>query len=791
MKKLILCFITSLALNGVNAQCETPVSSVTEAFGSASMPTCWTPSGSAAIASGQLTLTSYGGSSALVVLPMTDNCRGILSFDAARVWNYEISSVQVGVVSAPNNLGSWTLLTTVGTYYTMTNFTVDLSGYTGNYQYLVLRLQSLSTGNPSRKCTIDNVNYTSGCMSTAVSATTQDVSVQLDNTGYASLLPSQVDNGSNSTCGTLSLSLDRSSFGCSDVGTQQVELTATDNNGNSASAFANVTVFPAINDETLFPNNITVCDGTDVNIATASSVSGINYYLRDDATDAIIDGPVVGTGGSISFSTGALSSNASYNVFAETPGAPVPTYALDLDGSNDIIRTDLLIPASTAFTIETMIFPRSTNYDRIITSFLGSGSLLAGDFVLDTYDPTYNNGRGLRLVMAGPSAVSYTLNVSNVLNLNVWNHVAVVFDNGNIKFYVNGNEVANGTAPYVNYPGSTNYIAFGEDYGGTTPEFLNGKLDEIRIWTSARSQTDIDVNQDTCLEGNETNLFAYFPFEEGTGTTVENKVTALSYSWSNMDASDWTSGSYSCEYIVDGLCSIEMSTKVDVTVADLAPVPDVASLPQLTNPCEVTSLITAMATDACSGTITGTHDAILPITSSTTLTWTFDDGSGNISTQTQDVLIVPWDYSITDNFGTIEAATTGLASYQWVDCNDGNAAIPGATDETFVPQNNGSYALVTSDGTCEFTSNCVLYNTAGLNTHSTIASPLVIPNPGNERVEIINTQGLINVIVRDLQGKEIMNGLTTVLDFTDQAPALYLIEINDARGTQVLRFVRN
>ncbi|MDE0471586.1 MAG: T9SS type A sorting domain-containing protein, partial [Ekhidna sp.] len=45
------------------------------------------------------------------------------------------------------------------------------------------------------------------------------------------------------------------------------------------------------------------------------------------------------------------------------------------------------------------------------------------------------------------------------------------------------------------------------------------------------------------------------------------------------------------------------------------------------------------ATDACNGTITGTTDATFPITSTSTITWTYEDAVGNTAIQTQQVTI--------------------------------------------------------------------------------------------------------------------------------------------------------
>lgn len=77
-----------------------------------------------------------------------------------------------------------------------------------------------------------------------------------------------------------------------------------------------------------------------------------------------------------------------------------------------------------------------------------------------------------------------------------------------------------------------------------------------------------------------------------------------------------------------------------VVINDVTPpLANLAVLPDLTDECEITNLVAPSATDNCSGTITGTHNITLPITSSTTITWTYTDAAGNSSTQLQNVVI--------------------------------------------------------------------------------------------------------------------------------------------------------
>ncbi len=70
----------------------------------------------------------------------------------------------------------------------------------------------------------------------------QNITVQLDASGNATITAAQIDNGSSDACGIASLSIDVSSFNCGNVGANNVNLTVTDNNGNVSMCSALVTV---------------------------------------------------------------------------------------------------------------------------------------------------------------------------------------------------------------------------------------------------------------------------------------------------------------------------------------------------------------------------------------------------------------------------------------------------------------------------------------------------------------------------------------------------------------------
>ena len=59
-------------------------------------------------------------------------------------------------------------------------------------------------------------------------AVTQDITVQLDANGDASISASDIDDGSSDNCSIANTSLDVSNFDCSNLGDNTVTLTVTD-----------------------------------------------------------------------------------------------------------------------------------------------------------------------------------------------------------------------------------------------------------------------------------------------------------------------------------------------------------------------------------------------------------------------------------------------------------------------------------------------------------------------------------------------------------------------------------
>ncbi len=120
-----------------------------------------------------------------------------------------------------------------------------------------------------------------------------------------------------------------------------------------------------------------------------------------------------------------------------------------------------------------------------------------------------------------------------------------------------------------------------------------------------------------------------------------------------------------------------------ISITDsIAPVPDSTSLTDILAECEVTNLIPPTATDNCSYTVS--HDAILPIATqgTTVVTWTFDDGRGNISTQAQNVII---DDVTSPTVSLIDYDNNGVGHAQLTNnINLSNFLVPAGNDRLLV-----------------------------------------------------------------------------------------------------------
>ena len=127
-------------------------------------------------------------------------------------------------------------------------------------------------------------------------------------------------------------------------------------------------------------------------------------------------------------------------------------------------------------------------------------------------------GQGFVLYLSGTSGrVAFSCNWANVasststISIGAWSHIAGTYDGSNIKIYING--VLEGTRPYEGYEPEDGSFTLGLD-GSAYP--YNGSIAEVRFWDTVKSAEDIQSIMSTRLNGDEANLLAYYPLNQGT-----------------------------------------------------------------------------------------------------------------------------------------------------------------------------------------------------------------------------------------------------------------------------------
>jgi hypothetical protein len=104
-----------------------------------------------------------------------------------------------------------------------------------------------------------------------------------------------------------------------------------------------------------------------------------------------------------------------------------------------------------------------------------------------------------------------------------------------MKIYING--VLDATKSQTGSVSSNG--AFNVGYLYNTSRNFNGKIDEVRVWKRALSQTEISQNMcNVTLPA--TSLTAYWKFNEGSGSSVQDSSgNGITLTLTGVDASNW------------------------------------------------------------------------------------------------------------------------------------------------------------------------------------------------------------------------------------------------------------
>ncbi|MEA2041645.1 MAG: LamG-like jellyroll fold domain-containing protein [Bacteroidota bacterium] len=484
-------------------------------------------------------------------------------------------------------------------------------------------------------------------------------------------------------------------------------------------------------------------------------------------------------------------------VFAQT--LTPPGNALDFDGSDDYTETNPMIPYNDSYTVTAWIKPVSN-----------TGTIICwGSETVNNYTNLKVFYGKIKLAIGNGTDIANFTGTTDIGD-GLWHHVALVKESEQIIVYIDGDAEFEETAPTTISP--TSFTVGCGFLNGIYQGFINSAVDELVVWDYSQTQCEILSTMNCELFGDETNLLAYYNFNQGdaggdnrTETTLTDatdtyNATLIGYTTTN-DGESLFNGSTS-NWIVSG-ANLSGYTPIE---DNTAPIPDVPVLPDITAECEVDELPVPTATDDCVGSVSGTLNISLPITNqgTTVVTWTYDDGNGNTSNQTQNIVIEditnPTITCTTDQIIDLEESqTVYIVQGTEFDATAGDNCSP-------VIIENDYNSLATLEGE-EFTAGIytITWSAADVGNnivecdfaltvndfvdvkkldHSNLS---IYPNP-SKGIFTIETDKTYDVVISDISGKvvyasEIQANSKPEIDLSNQSSGIYLVTFKNAQQT--------
>ncbi|MDD4442440.1 MAG: autotransporter-associated beta strand repeat-containing protein [Kiritimatiellae bacterium] len=209
-------------------------------------------------------------------------------------------------------------------------------------------------------------------------------------------------------------------------------------------------------------------------------------------------------------------------------------YALTFANGTQYVSTPAKV-STASFTFEAWV--RVTSYaaqNWVFTQYIGGNAGRMVGFIENTNACFFLGGKYIRNTAAVP--------------LNTWTHFAVIRSGSTGSIYVNGVLYATDTIPTAALP-STGITIGGHPSTGWS---FHGQIADVRAWGVARSQAQIAASMNTRLSGMESGLVGYWPVNDGTGISVNERVAGAHGTLTGTPLPAWF---YSADLPVFGMIS--------------------------------------------------------------------------------------------------------------------------------------------------------------------------------------------------------------------------------------------
>jgi hypothetical protein len=238
------------------------------------------------------------------------------------------------------------------------------------------------------------------------------------------------------------------------------------------------------------------------------------------------------TGDTLSGASGTINVNPRTAITTDTDTA------LSLSGSQYLSsaqESPFDIATGTTFTLEAWVKPTITNANQILIGKDNQYSLYIssnGSYGMNFYTTNAGGSGGDTSIFRAGSVLA-----------NQWQHVAVVRNGTSVTGYVNGQALATFTNPSATdaiTAGSSPFVVGGYS---TTNQTFTGQIDQVRVWSSARTAAEIQSGMSSFIPTPQTSLIASYGFNELAGTKIFNNATSSTWETDltlNGGSSNWS-----------------------------------------------------------------------------------------------------------------------------------------------------------------------------------------------------------------------------------------------------------
>ncbi|HPX76619.1 MAG TPA: T9SS type A sorting domain-containing protein [Bacteroidales bacterium] len=386
----------------------------------------------------------------------------------------------------------------------------------------------------------------------------------------------------------------------------------------------------------------------------------------------------------------------------------------------------------------------------------------------------------------GGTAGAGSLLISNI-NVGSWGTdvARIVFNGGNITYF--------------------------NRQGSTYSNIFNLQTYQINEWYHIKMNVDLTTKTTTIFINNQQ-----VSADDGTGNIISDfpiHSTVNPTEVSLIAGNDGTSKMFFDDVKMYASDTISNFLEVDLSVCE-SELPYAFGTQSLTTNGTFTE--TFQTIHGCDSTVT-MNFSVLPVTYGTDVqtaceSFTWIDGntyteSNNIATYTLtnvagcdsivtlNLTINNVDVSVTQEGVNLFANATD-AEYQWLDCNNNNAAIDGETNQSFTATQNGSYAVEVMQNNCIDTSVCYAITTVGI-LESTFSNNITIyPNPtdGMFKIDLGESLPEFTVSITDVSGKVLRKYAyknVQILELNlDVQPGVYMLNISAGNKNATIKLIK-